>query len=123
MKEIIDEIKNRIKKLEAMTKGFDVEEEAIAVEIKLQTYGSVLELLEENKPIEKEKPDELGYWYAYGVFQRGYTITEVFIPDGISGQGLAVKMLDWCGGWYNLDAFIQKYKVTKWIKVDKNETY
>lgn len=121
MDEIIAEIKRCIKNLESMTMGFDVEE-AFAIEIKLQTYESILELLEDNKPVEKGKPDELGYWYAYGVFQKGYIITEVFIPEGISGQGLAVKMLDWCNGWYNLDVFIEKYAVTKWIKVGENET-
>lgn len=42
MKELIDELKRRVKNLESMKFGFDMEEEAIMVEAKIQTYESVL---------------------------------------------------------------------------------
>ena len=67
------------------------------------------------KPKWLDKPNELGPWFVYGVFERGYSVVKVFIPDCIEKAGLAVCVIG-NQGWYELEEFMSLYKTTKWQK-------
>lgn len=91
--ELIKEINRRIKNLESMMIGFDVEEEAIMVEVKQQTYESVLELVKSYIPQPQDKPDKEGAWlFTEGIWQDKVEFSLHYICKDVYGDLMIPSM-------------------------------